>query len=71
MGDNASLDGLRGDWRSLARDLIALGWRIERRTRHWFALAPDGVSMVALANSTERRAMKNTRAQLRRLGADL
>lgn len=49
------------------------GWRLERRTKGWFAYPPDtSKSPVAIHETySDPRSFKNTVAQLRRAGAPL
>lgn len=71
MCASKSIHGLRGDWDKLARMLSSLGWRIEHRTRHTFAFAPNGKDIVSLSGSNDPRALRNQKAKLRRLGVEV
>lgn len=59
---------LRGDWAKLVKVLKQHGWRIESRSRHVFAYAPDGVTRIGCSGSTDPRALRNQLALLRRHG---
>lgn len=60
------------DMRRLVTRLRRLGWRVElSRKHHWIAYSPTGQRCVFPGTPSDHRAWLNTRAQLRRLGADL
>lgn len=53
---------------ALVRRLEKCGWRVERRRKHYIAFAPNkrgGVVTIACTPS-DRRAIKNTEALIRR-----
>lgn len=53
----------------LVATLEAQGFRVVRRKRHWMVYARSGNGMVTMPISpSDVRSMKNTKAQLRRIG---
>lgn len=57
------------DFRPYVKTAVKRGWRFERRKRHAWLYAPDGVTTVSVPSSpSDHRALKNTICELRRAG---
>jgi predicted RNA binding protein YcfA (HicA-like mRNA interferase family) len=57
---------MRHDLAKLLRQASACGWQVMRTRRHWRLLHPNGGIVVLSSTPSDRRALLNVRAQLRR-----
>jgi hypothetical protein len=55
-------------WQSVERAARAQGWRIEQRGKHRSWYGPSGGIVVSSASPSDRRALRNHLAMLRRFG---
>ena len=63
---------MKRDMSKLIKSLRLQGWVCAlTRSGHWRCQAPDGSLYFASQTPSDHRAIRNTRADLRRLGADL
>lgn len=56
------------DWDTLLRAATEQGWSVERRTRHTWLRAPSGDTVCLPSSASDRRAIHNCVAGMRRLG---
>jgi hypothetical protein len=57
------------DLKKLIKAAARAGWRVEKRRKHFRWFAPDGVSQATTsATTSDHRALKNIRGDLRRAG---
>lgn len=61
----------RDDWNELLNQLREQGWTVQQRRKHYQLLGPDGQILHMPVSSSDWRALRNARSQLRRAGADL
>jgi hypothetical protein len=60
-------NGLQKDLRKLAEEMRRAGWRFERRRRHVWAYAPDGVTTLSLPGTpSDFRSLRNAEAAFKR-----
>lgn len=59
---------MRGDFRELAQEARAQGWRVEETRGHLKWLGPNGGVVISSSTPSDRRAIKNHVALLRRWG---
>ncbi len=54
----------------LVQDLASQDCTVKRTKKGWFIGFPDGSSMALHTTDSDHRALKNTRARIRRAGLD-
>lgn len=59
------------DFRPLVEAAMKQGWELRDGTRHAQLVAPDGRVQPIPGSASDHRAVKNFRAQLRRLGVSV
>ena len=55
--------------KQIIKSLVRQGWRVEHGSKHIKCFSPDGVTIVTIAvTASDHRALKNTKARLRKGG---
>ena len=57
----------RGDFRKLVQQAIKRGWREVRHNRHQVLVWRTGENLVVPQSASDQRAIKNLRAEMRRI----